>query len=412
MGAMSAISPASAGMPWLQWLMTKLRTNPTLMAERHPNQLLVFFLSLCLPSIVFGLLIFTRGWGTDWHPFWYPPMVIYSLNIVWAPLLLRYSESQIRTHVLARIWCNGVMSVVILYLVIGIMLAGTTASCRAWLPFGDVTMSILAGYIELPTTILSEHVLFTHSTRPAGNAAAVLVQYALIGTRLEEARADIVFGARMLASGQAGACPYRGGENCLQHRLIASIIIVASVLDYLTEAAEMHLANIAPHVPLSVKLLRARIVKMACECATLAAILYFLLHGMSDYAAALPAGAAPSTAQAEAWRYGWMCVASTSLAVSHIAFSILVPDSVWVNVRLQARSMTQAATRRLSTAVGYGRLSQGGAARPAQVAPAPPGQGANEVRVGGEGFDLLDAQHGKRQGGVHATGVPCDQGQM
>ena len=87
--------------------------------------------------------------------------------------------------------------------------------------------------------IMSEHVLFVHSPRASGGITAVLATYILLGTRLEEARADIVFGSRMVNAARAGHCPYRGGLNCTPHLLIASTIIVASVIDYITEGLEV-----------------------------------------------------------------------------------------------------------------------------------------------------------------------------
>ena len=93
--------------------------------------------------------------------------------------------------------------------------------------------------LQVPGMIISEHVLFVHSLRPTGSVAGILAVYVLLGTRLEEARADVVFGARMVNSAQSGHCPYRGGINCLPHVIVASTIIVASAIDYITEAIEV-----------------------------------------------------------------------------------------------------------------------------------------------------------------------------
>lgn len=98
---------------------------------------------------------------------------------------------------------------------------------------------IPAFVLQVPGMIISEHVLFVHNPRPSGSPLAVLGMYILLGTRLEEARADIVFGSRMVHSAQSGHCPYRGGINCLPHMLIASTIIVASAIDYITESIEV-----------------------------------------------------------------------------------------------------------------------------------------------------------------------------
>lgn len=85
-----------------------------------------------------------------------------------------------------------------------------------------------------------EHALFVHHNRPTGSVAAVLMAYAIMGTRLEEARGDIVFGSRVLSIEKTtGSCPYLGHHNCLAHKLAASIIIIASVIDYITEGIEV-----------------------------------------------------------------------------------------------------------------------------------------------------------------------------
>eukprot|EP00892_Ulva_mutabilis_P001827 jgi/Ulvmu1/11645/UM008_0049.1 len=383
------VSPQSGAVhgPWLKWFMAKLRTTPELLAERHSSPWFVLFLALCFPTMVAGMLIYVLGWGTNWHPFWYFVMIVYSLNILWAPFLLRFSEATVMKQFYTRFWCQTIMTLTILVCIIGMTLSGTSTLFDAWLPFGDVSLTTLANYFQVPGMILSEHVIFVHNLRPTGSVAMVLAMYILIGTRLEEARADIVFGSRMVNAARSGQCPYRGGVSCTPHFLIAGTIIAASVIDYITESVEVHaLASIAPHLPLALKQFRANIIKMTCEVSTAAAILFFIFSGMDEYEMLLAVGETPTFRQAEMRRYAWMCIGTTVLAIIHVLFMLLVPESAWARVQLQAQAAARAVAQRMSTRLARGRPSAGPGVKLQQVAPVDP-----EARVS------LDIQRGESE---------------
>eukprot|EP00892_Ulva_mutabilis_P001841 jgi/Ulvmu1/11658/UM008_0063.1 len=330
---------------WLEWLISVLRTTPELMSERHPNPVFVLFLALCFPTIVAAILLFVLGWGTGWNPYWYFVLSVYCLNILAAPYFLRFSREYLSTNMLTRIWRDVIVAAAICCTIVGLMLGGTTARGSPWLPFGDVSLSTMAGYVQVPAMIISEHVLLIHNPQRTGTVPVLLSAYIIAGTRLEEARADIVFGSRILSAAAAGHCPYRGRTACAPRFAVACTIICASAIDYTTEVVEMHaLAFIAPHIPLAVKNFRADVVKMACELVTLAAILVFLFNDMG----ATQADADTALQQAETQRYAYVCVATTLLAIAHVLFMLLVSDASWARAQVRVRVALETFMQRLS----------------------------------------------------------------
>lgn len=97
----------------------------------------------------------------------------------------------------------------------------------------------LAVSLQIPAVLLSEHVLLIHDPLPEGSVLALVSTYVIVGMRLEEARADIVFGSRLINSASGAHCPFHGRNSCLPHHLVASVIIVSSIVDYMTESSEV-----------------------------------------------------------------------------------------------------------------------------------------------------------------------------
>ena len=114
------------------------------------------------------------------------------------------------------------------------------------------------------------------------------------------------------------------------------------------------LSEIAPHLPLAVKQFRANIIKMTCEVMTAAAIVTFVLSGMDEYGVIAAAGEEPRFRQAEMRRYAYMCIGTTTLAIAHVLFMMLAPESPWARVHLRAQEAVRSAAQRLSAVVGYG----------------------------------------------------------
>lgn len=128
------------------------------------------------------------------------------------------------------------------------------------------------------------------------------------------------------------------------------------------------LGAVAPHLPLAVKQFRANIIKMTCELSTAAAILFFVFSGMDEYSLIEATGVTPTFSQAEMRRYAYMCIGTTVLAISHVLFMMLVPESAWARVQLRAQDAVRSATRRLSSAPGNRKQKPPGAGRGNAVA--------------------------------------------
>ena len=142
------------------------------------------------------------------------------------------------------------------------------------------------------------------------------------------------------------------------------------------------LAAIAPRLPLAVKQFRANVIKMTCEVTTAAAIIAFVLSGMDEYGGIAAAGEEPRFRQAEMRRYAYMCISTTTLAIAHVLFMMLVPDSTWARVQLRAQEAVRSAAQRISVAAGYGgrqSVSAGAGGKTGRVAP------MAEARVSSEG---------------------------
>lgn len=119
--------------------------------------------SACCPFAVF-MQMCVLGWGTRWHPFWYYAITVYTLNIIWAPYLLRFTEEAIMKQFITRFWSQTVMSTAIISCVIGLTLSGASNAFRAWLPFGDVSLSTLANYFQVcqpKTPTITERLIST-----------------------------------------------------------------------------------------------------------------------------------------------------------------------------------------------------------------------------------------------------------
>lgn len=132
----------------------------------------------------------------------------------------------------------------------------------------------------------------------------------------------------------------------------------------------MHaLRDIAPHVPLRVKLFRTSVVKMACEGATSTALLFILASGMADYTSASAAGDPPASRAAEMRRFAYFCLCATTLAIGHVLFLLLMPDATWGRVQLLARKAVKSAAWRLSaiTSLQVGSLAAAGGSSTLQV---------------------------------------------
>lgn len=116
----------------LQWWRHVLSTNETAAGNR-----------------AFLLQLWSLGWGTAWHPFWYFVLIVYTLNVFWAPFLVRYTEETIVKNFVTRFWCKTVMPCAILMCVFGQTLSGTSNLFSAWLPFGDVSLTTLVNYFQV-----------------------------------------------------------------------------------------------------------------------------------------------------------------------------------------------------------------------------------------------------------------------
>jgi hypothetical protein len=67
--------------------------------------------------------------------------------------------------------------------------------------------------------MLSAHISEPNMATPTGSVISILLHYAMIGTRAEDARADIILGARFIYGARHGLCPVASGsgQDCTQH---------------------------------------------------------------------------------------------------------------------------------------------------------------------------------------------------
>lgn len=98
--------------------------------------------------------------------------------------------------------------------------------------------------LQVPALITSEHVLLIHRPDTTRSVVSTLVVYTIMGLRLEEARADVAFGVRLLNSATSHRCPFQGRDSCRPHLAVACTVIVASLIDYIAELCEVRASRI------------------------------------------------------------------------------------------------------------------------------------------------------------------------
>ena len=114
-------------------------------------------------------------------------------------------------------------------------------------PGDGVTSPEHGTLMQVPCILLSEHVLMLHRRALiTGSPGTVLLFYTFAGLRFQEARADAVFGLRMIMSALYDHCPYRGGSSCNPHFATGCTLLIAAVADFATEVVEVGCRRLSP----------------------------------------------------------------------------------------------------------------------------------------------------------------------
>jgi hypothetical protein len=200
--------------------------------------------------------------------------------------------------------------------------------------------------------VLSAQISQPNMTTPTGSVISILLHYAMVGTRTEDARADIILGARFIYGARHGLCPVASGsgQDCTHHYVIGAIILVAACVDLTLESLWFQFFEMwfAPESMRRVTV-NAHIGMFFCELTILGCALYVSTHGLTAYGAESPAldiagggqgdikgGGANEKERlvfAGAESYAIMCCCTTVVAMVYIVLLVAVPESAWKRLK-------------------------------------------------------------------------------
>jgi hypothetical protein len=219
--------------------------------------------------------------------------------------------------------------------------------------------------MQTPLTFSLAQVCQPSMCTPNGSILEIVVHYFMVGSRTEDAKSDIILGARFLIGASSGLCPRTSGHNCGVHFAVGSIIVVCACVDLFTEVAWFQFFQkwFAPEF-MRTATIRAHAAMFICEFGIFICALYALLSGMTAYeeeARARRSSDADSVVFVGAWSYCVMCCISTCLSMLFIFLMVAIPRSVWE--RLSDWGMKKLADKmwtRMSTKICPTRLSAAG----------------------------------------------------
>jgi hypothetical protein len=207
--------------------------------------------------------------------------------------------------------------------------------------------------MQSPMMLISAHVDQPNGTTPEGPVISILVHYCIVGMRVEDARADVVLGARILAAARMGLCPYFTGDHgaghdhhpvgsCKHHYRLGTIIVCAACLDIILEILwfrafhlwfrpdQIRRATVGAHMGM-----------FLCEASIFVCALYATIHGMFAFSTWGDMSSMSHSVQSEgvddrggevflsAKGYAIMCTCTTMLAMVYIILLIAIPENAW-----------------------------------------------------------------------------------
>jgi hypothetical protein len=203
---------------------------------------------------------------------------------------------------------------------------------------------------QTPLMLTTSHVDQHNYVRPEGSVLSVMVHYCMVGMRVEDAKADAVLGARIIAAARMGLCPNDSIDSsppdatdgsCKQHFLIGIIIVIAACADVILDLLwiqafqQWFRPDQMPHAMKAV-----HVGMFLCEATIFACAIHAARHDMFSFNSSgtnandglknlRGADEKNSSAFLSAKGYAVMCTCTTFLAMVTIVLLLAVPDRAW-----------------------------------------------------------------------------------
>jgi hypothetical protein len=155
---------------------------------------------------------------------------------------------------------------------------------------------------------------------------AILATSIIIGTRITEPLADLALGLRTTFNIHHGQCVANNFNSCRPHIILASTIIVGSVVDLILGFASIFIIpSIFPSVPFRTKILTAEICMLVSECAVLCCTLIMVHLGINIQAS----GGRDIAIFDDLPSYALLCAATTFLLMMTTCIAVFTPARIY-----------------------------------------------------------------------------------